>query len=159
MSKSIEERLKDSFKYGGNSEYLNHLYEQYLNDPNTIKPEWKKYFDSIQNGATDVSHKDILSSLKNINFSTKDQTTVKTNSKSSDIQNLINAYRRRGHQVAKIDPLHLREHVKIPDLELEFHGLSNEDLNKEFSISNFQNNKKLKPVSYTHLTLPTIYSV
>ena len=146
MSKSIEERLKDSFKYGGNSEYLNHLYEQYLNDPNTIKPEWKKYFDSIQNGATDVSHKDILSSLKNINFSTKDQTTVKPNSKSSDIQNLINAYRRRGHQVAKIDPLHLREDVKIPDLELEFHGLSNEDLNKEFSISNFQNNKKLKLV-------------
>ena len=49
MSKSIEERLRESFKYGGNSEFLETLYEEYLTDPENIKPEWKNYFDSIQN--------------------------------------------------------------------------------------------------------------
>ena len=50
MTKSIEERFEESFKYGGNSQYLDHLYEQYIEDPSKIEPEWKKYFDSIQNG-------------------------------------------------------------------------------------------------------------
>ena len=47
MTKSIEERFEESFKYGGNSQYLDHLYEQYIQDPSKIKPEWKKYFDLI----------------------------------------------------------------------------------------------------------------
>ena len=29
MTKSIEERFEESFKYGGNSQYLDQLYEQY----------------------------------------------------------------------------------------------------------------------------------
>ena len=41
MTKSIEERFEESFKYGGNSQYLDHLYEQYIQDPSKIKPEWK----------------------------------------------------------------------------------------------------------------------
>ena len=55
MSKSIEERLRESFKYGGNSEFLETLYEEYLTDPDNIKPEWKNYFDSIQNGKNKLS--------------------------------------------------------------------------------------------------------
>ena len=144
MTKSIEERFEESFKYGGNSQYLDHLYEQYIQDPSKIEPEWKKYFDSIQNGQIDQSHKQIISKYKNKKLETKKVSLVTEISNSSDVQNLINAYRRRGHQVAKIDPLHLREEPKIPDLELEFHGLSENDLEREFSISNFQNSKKLK---------------
>ena len=144
MTKSIEERFEESFKYGGNSQYLDHLYEQYIQDPSKIEPKWKKYFDSIQNGQIDQSHKQIISKYKNKKLETKKVSSVTEISNSSDVQNLINAYRRRGHQVAKIDPLHLREEPKIPDLELEFHGLSANDLEREFSISNFQNSKKLK---------------
>ena len=144
MTKSIEERFEESFKYGGNSQYLDHLYEQYIKDPSQIKPEWKNYFDSIQNGQIDQSHKQVISKYKNAKLVTKKVSSATEISNSSDVQNLINAYRRRGHQVAKIDPLHLREEIKIPDLELEFHGLSSNDLEREFSISNFQNSKKLK---------------
>ena len=50
MSKSFEERLRESFKYGGNSEFLETLYEEYLLNPEKVKPKWKNYFDSIQNG-------------------------------------------------------------------------------------------------------------
>ena len=144
MTKSIEERFEESFKYGGNSQYLDHLYEQYIQDPSKIKPEWKKYFDSIQNGHNDQSHKLIIEKFRNKKVTIKKPLPSTESSSSSDVQNLINAYRRRGHQVAKIDPLHLREEVVIPDLELEYHGLSSADLEKEFSISNFQNSNKLK---------------
>ena len=65
MTKSIEERFEESFKYGGNSQYLDHLYEQYIQDPSQIKPEWKNYFDSIQNGQIDQSHKQVILKYKN----------------------------------------------------------------------------------------------
>ena len=143
MSKSLEERFLDSFKNGGNSEYLEILYEDYLENPNLLPSEWKKYFDSIQNGQIDVSHKSIEEQFKNRKFPTETKVETSENSKASDVQNLINAYRRRGHQVADIDPLGLRLKKEVPDLELGFHNLSENDLESSFSISNFQNSKEL----------------
>ena len=143
MSKSLEERFLDSFKNGGNSEYLEILYEDYLENPNSLPSEWKKYFDSIQNGQIDVSHKSIEEQFRNKKFPTETKVEISENSKASDVQNLINAYRRRGHQVANIDPLGLRLKKEVPDLELGFHNLSENDLESSFSISNFQNSKEL----------------
>ena len=143
MSKSLEERFLDSFKNGGNSEYLEILYEDYLKNPNSLPSEWKKYFDSIQNGQIDVSHKSIEEQFRNKKFPTEAKVEISENSKASDVQNLINAYRRRGHQVANIDPLGLRLKKEVPDLKLGFHNLSENDLESSFSISNFQNSKEL----------------
>ena len=143
MSKSLEERFLDSFKNGGNSEYLEILYEDYLENPNSLPSEWKKYFDSIQNGQIDVSHKSIEEQFRNKKFPTESKVEISENSKASDVQNLINAYRRRGHQVADIDPLGLRLKKEVPDLKLGFHNLSENDLESSFSISNFQNSKEL----------------
>jgi len=143
VSKSLEERFLDSFKNGGNSEYLEILYEDYLENPNLLPSEWKKYFDSIQNGQIDVSHKSIEEQFRNKKFPTEAKVEISENSKASDVQNLINAYRRRGHQVADIDPLGLRLKKEVPDLKLGFHNLSENDLESSFSISNFQNSKEL----------------
>ena len=143
MSKSLEERFLDSFKNGGNSEYLEILYEDYLENPNSLPSEWKKYFDSIQNGQIDVSHKSIEEQFRNKKFTKETKVEISDHSKASDVQNLINAYRRRGHQVANIDPLGMRLKKEVPDLELGFHNLSEGDLKSSFSISNFQNSKEL----------------
>ena len=146
MSKSIGEKFKESFKYGGNSEYLDLMYEECLEDPSNLSPEWKKYFDSIQNGQIDVSHQAIKDKFKNTNFKGREnqKSTENTTSKASDVQNLINAYRRRGHEVANLDPLKLRPKKEVSDLSLEFHNLSQSDLDSSFSISNFQNSENLK---------------
>lgn len=134
MSKSLEERFLDSFKNGGNSEYLEILYEDYLENPNSLPTEWKKYFDSIQNGQIDVSHKLIEKQFRNKKFPAEAKVEISDNSKASDVQNLINAYRRRGHQVANIDPLGLRIKKEVPDLELGFHNLSKNHLLMRLSI-------------------------
>ena len=39
------------------------MYE-YLRDPSSLSSEWKKYFDSIQNGQIDVSHEPLKINLK-----------------------------------------------------------------------------------------------
>ena len=146
MSKSIGEKFKESFKYGGNSEYLDLMYEEYLRDPSSLSSEWKKYFDSIQNGQVDVSHEAIKDKFKNSTFRSKEKNIPTDNaaSKASDVQNLINAYRRRGHEVADLDPLKLRPQKEVTDLNLDFHNLSQSDLDSYFSISNFQNSENLK---------------
>ncbi len=146
MSKTIGEKFKESFKYGGNSEYLDLMYEEYLRDPSSLSLEWKKYFDSIQNGQVDVSHEAIKDKFKNSTFRTKEKNILidNTASKASDVQNLINAYRRRGHEVADLDPLKLRPQKEVVDLNLDFHNLSQFDLDSHFSISNFQNSENLK---------------
>ena len=63
--------------------------------------------------------------------------------KNTRVMRLIEAYRSRGHLLADIDPLRSDQpNTSAPnhaDLDIEEHGLT--------------------PVSYTHLTLPTIYSV
>ena len=146
MSKSIEEKILDSFKYGGNSNYLEDLYQKYLLDPNEIDSDWKNYFDSIHTNVEERNHQAIQDRFKNIQLSRKssnEEKTVLESPKSSEVQNLINAFRRRGHQVAKIDPLHLRKEKNISDLDLSFHNLSEVDLETSFALSNFQDVKTM----------------
>ena len=49
---------------------------------------------------------------------------------------LINAYRNLGHYLADIDPLEYRQRSH-PELELEAHGLTLWDLDREFPVGNF----------------------
>ena len=48
---------------------------------------------------------------------------------------LITAYRSRGHLQANLDPLGMVTKPDAPDLEIGFHGLSEADLDVEFSTS------------------------
>lgn len=63
--------------------------------------------------------------------------------KTSRVQELINAYRVRGHLMADIDPLAYvqREHH---DLEIESHGLSFWDLEREFITNGFGGRRQAK---------------
>ncbi len=47
---------------------------------------------------------------------------------------LISAYRQRGHQQARLDPLELAERAPVPDLTLGFHELSEADLDTTFQV-------------------------
>src|SRR6185295_11961793 len=46
---------------------------------------------------------------------------------------LINYYRVRGHQAARLDPLGIAPSQKVPDLELSHHNLTEADLDTIFN--------------------------
>ncbi len=64
-------------------------------------------------------------------------------SKASRIQELINAYRVRGHLMADIDPLEYRMRTH-PDLDIRNHGLSLWDLDRTFKTGGFGGKSKMQ---------------
>ena len=129
---------------GGNAAYLEQLYEQFLHDPDSVPQAWRQYFENLPrvDGVTqDIPHSIIREEfrkrarqLRSLARPRAEQAAVTADQahKQVKVLQLINAYRYRGHQAAKLDPLGLREVPMLPDLELETVGLSESDLDTVF---------------------------
>jgi len=63
--------------------------------------------------------------------------------KTARVQELINSYRVRGHLMADIDPLEYQQRTH-PDLEIESHGLTFWDLDREFVTGGFGGKRTMK---------------
>jgi len=63
--------------------------------------------------------------------------------KTARVQELINAFRVRGHLMADIDPLEYVQRTH-PDLEIEEHGLTFWDLDREFVTGGFGGKRQMK---------------
>ena len=57
MSQSLADQRAASMLYGGNADFVESLYEQYLRDPAGLEPEWRAYFAALGGaGRADVAH-------------------------------------------------------------------------------------------------------
>ena len=138
----MEKLWKDSHTSAGHSSYLEGLYESYLENPASVSIEWKNFFDELpdNNGShKDISHKNIINAYKNHRrVLSSSSSTNEINDKQVRVVQLIQAYRNRGHQAAKLDPLGMMERELVPDLTLEYHGLSKEDLKTIFKTDTLE---------------------
>ena len=106
---------------GGNAEYVEALYETYLQDPNAIAPQWRDYFDQLPLVPSDThAVHDVPHSVLRERFARISKMRVRTDATVSQdlhateyerkqvrVVQLISAYRQRGHQQAALDPLAL----------------------------------------------------
>lgn len=135
MSSTLEQLNKSSHLYGGNAPYIETWYESWLEDPDSVPAQWRSYFDSLP--AADGPEKGHLKvgehfrQLAKINHSVTPNTEF-TDHKQSGVSRLINAYRIRGHENARLDPLGKAHHAPVADLELSFHDLDKSDLERVF---------------------------
>ena len=161
MNYDMEKLWKDSHTSAGHSSYLEGLYESYLENPASISLEWKDFFDQLpdNNGSNkDISHKNIINAYKNhrrvlSNSSSENE----TNEKQVKVVQLIQAYRNRGHQAAKLDPLGMMERELVPDLTLEYHGLSKDDLKIIFKTDTLEIGKDKASLQEIIDALQSIY--
>jgi 2-oxoglutarate dehydrogenase E1 component len=134
MSLSMGEFWESSHISGGHSAYLENMYELYLENPDQLSSEWVVFFDNLEpksiNGNR-VSHKQIVDEFRNLSRSANLSGNI-PDARQSKVIRLIQSYRNRGHQKANLDPLGIMDRAEIEDLDLEFHGLSKEDLSDEF---------------------------
>ena len=134
MSLSMGEFWESSHISGGHSAYLENMYELYLENPDQLSSEWVVFFENLEpkgiNGNR-VSHKQIVDEFRNLSRSANLSGNI-PDARQSKVIRLIQSYRNRGHQKANLDPLGIMDRAEIEDLDLEFHGLSKEDLSDEF---------------------------
>jgi 2-oxoglutarate dehydrogenase E1 component len=136
---------RTSLLEGGNVAYLEDLYETWLKRPDSVAPHWRSYFESLPRvdgyPAADVSHAAIREEFSRITGHARARTSagpgdarLEHENKQVHVLQLINAYRFRGHQHARTDPLRHQPLELVPELELGFHQLSEADLGTRFHI-------------------------
>jgi 2-oxoglutarate dehydrogenase E1 component len=148
MQDSIMEHfLKTSYYSGANAGYIEDLYEVYLHDPNSVPEKWRAFFDSlprVENGSTtDFSHETVRNHFELLGRRRarpmpapgSGGVNIEHERKQVKVQNLIASYRNRGHQKADLDPLGIWKRAPTPDLELQFHGFTEADLDTTFQSS------------------------
>ncbi|MEE4329364.1 MAG: 2-oxoglutarate dehydrogenase E1 component [Wenzhouxiangella sp.] len=135
MTDYLEEQYRTSHLSGSNAAYVESLYERWLDDAEAVPEHWQSVFKGLVNGsADDTRHAAIAEEFRQLAASGHyDSMPVAGDDyKQAGVLRLINAYRVRGHQRAKLDPLRLGEPREVPDLDLGFHSLDQSDLDTEF---------------------------
>src|ERR1700733_14402811 len=138
MSESLQAQTSTTPLSGGNAPYVESLYEQYLQDPASVAPAWRDYFRALQSGARETARGPVEAELLARAHGPRAAAATggldpMAAQKQAAVIRLIEAYRDRGHLHAKLDPLGLTAPADAPDLQLEFHGLSQADMSTVFS--------------------------
>ena len=121
--------------------YIEELYEHYLTSPDSVGSDWREYFDKFPKG--DQPHSNVREQFLLLGRNSSRVQPVVQSAVSSEherrqlgVLQLIAAYRNRGHQKAKLDPLGLAKREDVPDLDLASHGLTKSDLDTVFNAGN-----------------------
>ncbi len=139
MTKSMNEWWDESHLASG-ANYLEELYEEYIEDPSQVDEAWRKNFDEFQQQGADkeIPHSVIRDYFKQLGQLAVKQVAVQPefvhDAKQVGVQELINAFRSRGHEHADLDPLKLWERRQVPDLALSYHSLSEADFDSIYKV-------------------------
>ncbi|KTD22225.1 2-oxoglutarate dehydrogenase E1 [Legionella lansingensis] len=142
----LQNQWASSYLSGGSMAYVDGLYEDYLADPNSVSADWRAVFDALpkmDGQVKDIPHRDIRDHF--LQRANKKPTSVIAveDSKQHQVAHLINDYRSYGHHAAKLDPLGMAERVAVPSLELSYHHLSEQDMDRQFFAGEYFNGKQM----------------
>ena len=138
----MDEKQNFSYLFGSNAPYIEELYEEFLNDPNSVSEYWRQYFTELAaqpgGAARDVAHRPIQESFINLAKSrpvaavgAPDEAMMK---KQVSVLRLISAYRIQGSGAAQLDPLKRKPPVHLQGLDPKHHGLSDADMALKFNV-------------------------
>ncbi|WP_071058628.1 2-oxoglutarate dehydrogenase E1 component [Pelistega sp. MC2] len=148
MTTAIE-KSNNSYLFGSNVSYVEEQYEAYLENPESVTPEWRDYFDKLSHlpavdgseTTRDQNHSSIIASFAqrakaNTLLVQAAPASLEVAGKQLKVQSLIAAYRSLGVRHAILDPLKRSERPEIPELDPAFYGLTDADLDEVYSATN-----------------------
>ena len=108
----------DKYTYLANAtpEYLENLYRDFKSKPDSVDPEFRKFFEGFD--------------FAQLNYNGK---SANVSSDEWKVYALIEAYRRKGHLIAHTNPLKPRKDRKA-NLDLATFGFTDKDLDRKFAI-------------------------
>ncbi|MGH8278569.1 MAG: 2-oxoglutarate dehydrogenase E1 subunit family protein, partial [Gammaproteobacteria bacterium] len=112
MSATFKQKYQTTPLYGGNADYVEALYEQYLVDPQSVSAEWSRYFRGLQSesaprGAAEqprlpVEQALLTSARARRAVAAAGGLQPDAAQKQAAVIKLIESYRGRGHLQAKV---------------------------------------------------------
>jgi 2-oxoglutarate dehydrogenase E1 component len=118
------------------------LYAEFVRDPASVAEDWRRYFEEMENG--DRHKPQLTPSFQTRSLFNPADGVYREKVESAEsgeatafelqdrVDQLIRAYRTRGHMIAQIDPLGLARPCP-PELEPGFYGFTEADLDRRFS--------------------------
>ena len=124
-----------SFLNAAHTEFFAQLYDQYLENPDSVEPSWRSFFQGFDFGISSsngesASEASLSTASEGQDFS---EISAKLH-KEFQVLKLIEAYRTRGHLFTKTNPVRDRR-LYAPTLEIENYGLSQSDLSTVFDAA------------------------
>jgi 2-oxoglutarate dehydrogenase E1 component len=121
--------------YGGNAEFLDALYEQYLRDPGSVEARWRDYFAQLAPAGAEVPHQPVRAAIVQRAAGGGAGSTAAApaaDARQAAVSRLIQIWINRGHLVATIDPLALTPRPRPRVLDLDYFHLAPADLDTAF---------------------------
>ena len=124
-----------SFLNAAHTEFFAQLYDQYLQNPDSVEPSWRAFFQGFDFGMSSYNQEQAVAQMSIIASTNADtgQTSQKI-IKEFNVLKLIDAYRTRGHLFTKTNPVRDRR-IYSPNLDLVNFDLSTTDLETVFDAS------------------------
>ena len=145
FNKNIFTSIMDRFSFlnAAHTEFFAQLYDQYTENPDSVEPSWRSFFQGFDFGMESYSEENQTQATVQYSAPAPVATTATTvdSSKISEqlqkefkVVKLIEGYRTRGHLFTKTNPVRDRRTFS-PNLDLENFGLSSADLNTVFDAA------------------------
>ncbi|KAG5443699.1 2-oxoglutarate dehydrogenase, mitochondrial [Clonorchis sinensis] len=135
--------FKEPFLNGTSSNYLEDIYQAWLENPSSVHKSWDIYFRRVAAGAAPgeaYTSPPTLgrSSIAAQSVSVSAQPDIKTIEDHLAVQAIIRSYQSLGHRSARLDPLGILsadlDDTVPPELSLGFYNLGEPDLDKTFLL-------------------------
>jgi 2-oxoglutarate dehydrogenase E1 component len=165
-SSKYQSFIESSSIQGANAPYVEAFYEQFLDDPESVDPSWRAYFRLIQdqNAPREIAHSDVVARFERLAREPRRVVAAEAGfdaqaaEKQAGVLRLINYFRVRGHQAAKLDPLGLAPISRVPDLDPAFHGLGPEDMETVFNTGSLAVGQDRLPLRDIIRILKSVYT-
>ena len=146
--------------FGGNSVFIEELYERYLSNPQSVDASWQEYFRSMGSASpsprlaswTQVASKVIGAAIEQDAKPAGKDAKKGAGVSQAEIEKfahdsiraimMVRAYRVRGHLLAKLDPLDIENKDYHPELSIEHYGFTDADLDREIFLDGSMGIKK-----------------
>lgn len=115
-----------------NLPFVEELYESFLSNPQSVSAEWRQYFQQMASGDGRKPRSAPVSVGKPGSNGAVALGGMDVALLQDRVDQLIRAFRVRGHNIAQIDPLGLPRPVPI-ELDPEYYGLTEADFDRPFS--------------------------
>ncbi len=124
-----------SFLNAAHTEFFAELYDQYLQNPDSVEPSWRAFFQGFDFGMATYNEENIGQQVASFAEGNQDCSLVSNQvQKEFNVLKLIDGYRTRGHLFTETNPVRDRR-VYSPNLDLANFGLSASDLNTVFDAA------------------------